>query len=170
MRLRSVRLSNLVFLAVLIVSAKCAKDQTAEEVIRESDHFIILTTTQLSTIEENEKVQSHAEEIYKRLVEILGEDRSPQKKITIRLEGPFIQQGPYFDPDGIHLFRYTQEEGGYLALLTHEIGHAFREAFYVANEVWNWSTYPYFDEGFSEYLAQLMEPGKTGFPFYGYPE
>ena len=51
-----------------------------------------------------------------------------------------------------------------------ELVHAVREPYYIEIETWNWPTFGYFDEGFAEYIAQLAEPGKTGFPFYGFSE
>ncbi len=153
-----------------ILTATCSKNDPPKELRQESERFIILTNSIHGTLNEINLVETHAELMFNKIKNILGEERMPEKKITIRMEGAFIEQGPYFDPDGIHLFRYSPEENGYLALLTHELVHAVRETFYIEMETWNWPTYEYFDEGFAEYIAQLAEPNKTGFPFYGFSE
>ena len=98
------------------------KNRAAQDLRQESEHFIILTNSDHSTPSEMDQVEAHAELMFINIRDIIGEERMPQKKITIRMEGPFIEQGPYFDPNGIHLFRYSPDENGYLALLTHGIG------------------------------------------------
>jgi hypothetical protein len=131
---------------------------------------VLLTNSKHSSTAEINVVLNQAELIFTRISTILGEDHTSDEKITLLLEGPFVDQGPYFDTSGIHLFRYSSEENGYLALLAHEMVHAFQKPFYIEKQTWNWPSYNYFDEAFAEYIAQLAEPEKTGFPFYGYPE
>ena len=145
-------------------SYSCSKKVPTTNLQQESEHFIILSNSKYSSTAEIDLIKTQAELIYTRITPILGETLAPTNKIIIRLEGPFIDQGPYFDPDGIHLFRYSPKENGYLALLTHEMVHAFREDFYIEKETWNWPTYGYFDEGFAEYIAQLVEPEKNRLP------
>ena len=55
-------------------------------------------------------------------------------------------------------------------MLAHELTHAFRARWYIDHEAWRWPTYLYFDEAFAEFIAHEVDPGKTGFPFYGFPE
>lgn len=86
------------------------------------------------------------------------------------MEGNFVEQGPYFDNLGIDLFRYSTSENGYLSLLAHELVHAFHEDYYIQYDPYRWEIYPYIDEGFSEYIAQLVDTSKTGFPWYGFNE
>ena len=148
----------------------CSKDEPLRDLREESAHFIILTNSKNSTSSEISQVLTQAEQLYERIAAIVGEAHTPVNKITIRMEGSFTDQGPYFNDQGIHIFRYSREENGYLSLLAHEMVHAFREPFYLEKETWNWPAYPYFDEGFSEYIAQLVDSTKTGFPFYGFPE
>ena len=168
--LQSKILYIILLFSIPILAVTCSKNDPPQDLRQESAHFIILTNSEHSITDEIDLVNDRAEWIYQELINLLGEDRAPDGKITIRMEGSFTGQGPYFDPDGIHLFRYSAAENGYLALLTHEMVHAFRESYYIEEEPWNWPTFPYFDEGFAEFMAQIIEPDKTGFPFYGFSE
>ena len=132
---------------------------------KESEHFSLVSNTDHSTIKEAESVLNRAEELYTKILQILGESRAPKNRITIRLEGDFKEKGPYFDNLGIHLFRYSVEENGYFALLAHEMAHAIREDYYIEYDPWRWPNYPYLDEGLAEYVAQLVDPEKTGFSY-----
>jgi hypothetical protein len=68
------------------------------------------------------------------------------------------------------MFRYPDSEGGYWALLAHELVHAFRVDYVLRVEPWNWPSFGFLEEGFAEFVAQLIEPDRRGFPFYGFPE
>ena len=148
----------------------CHRNKDALPITKETEHFILYTDTKSSDTKEVDKVLERAEELYPKISRFFGDNWMLQKKIIIRLEGPFIEQGPFFDHRGIHLFRYSEEENGYLALLAHEMVHAFREEYYKAYDPWRWDNYPFLDEGLAEYIAQLIDPGKTGFPLYGFDE
>ncbi len=165
----AIRVVTLITISILVLSATCSKQKIAE-IRLESSHFTVIGSSPQSSMEEAQAVLQHAESMRLRFSDLLGNRFDPQQKIFILLEGPFIEQGPYFDQEGVHLFRYSQEENGYLALLTHELGHAFREPYYIEYEPWKWPQFAYYDEAFAEYLAQLVESAKTGFPFYGHPE
>ena len=153
---------------IFLQASSCQKDHDPEPLLVESDHFLVKTNTALSNISEVNEIVHQAEMLYRKILQVFGERRAPKSRITILLEGDFKEQGPYFDHQGIHLFRYTKEENGYLALLAHEMVHAFRKDYYIEFDPWRWSNYPFMDEGLSEYVAQLIDPGKTGFPLYGY--
>ena len=161
--------TKFIFILFAMALSKCSKNE-AIRITVESEHFIIQTNSVFSSPEEVSDMLLHAEAIYDLMIEIVGNRHAPSKKIIINLKGDFKDQGPYFDPEGIHLFRYSAAENGYKALFTHELGHAIREDYYIQNKVWEWPAYDYYDEGFAEYIAQEVEPDKRGFPFYGYPE
>ncbi len=161
---------SLLPLYLLLALSACDKKDDALPITKETEHFILYTDTKSSDTKEVDKVLERAEELYPKISRFLGDNWMLQKKIIIRLEGPFIEQGPFFDHRGIHLFRYSEEENGYLALLAHEMVHAFREEYYKAYDPWRWDNYPFLDEGLAEYIAQLTDPGKTGFPMYGFDE
>ncbi|NNE29783.1 MAG: hypothetical protein HKN16_09100 [Saprospiraceae bacterium] len=162
-------LKLILILSFLILhTGACDKNEDPISIFMESAHFIVLTNTNHSNEVEIQEVLDRAEELYPNILEVLGEEREPINKITLRLEGDFVEQGPYFDPDGIHLFRYSQEENGYLALMTHELIHAFREEYYIEYDPWSWENYPFLDEGFAEYVAMMVDSTKNSFPWYGY--
>ena len=161
---------SVVCLGFLLTSNSCDDNDPPTPVNLESEHFILISNTQLSTDEENTAVLNKAEMLYTKIFEIVGENREPQNKITIRMEGNFEIKGPYFDNLGIHLYRYSVQEGGYLGALAHEMVHAFHEDYYIQYDPYQWINYPYIDEGFAEYIAQLIDPTKTWFPWYGFNE
>ena len=165
--------SNFLILFVLLpllLSTRCTKDEPGIDILEESKHFIIRSNSQHTSHDEVRLVKAQAEWLYDEIRKIFGEEWNLDKKIVILMEGSANEHGPFFDTAGIHLFRYSPEENGYLALLAHEMVHAFQEPFYIEKKTWTWSTYGYYDEGFAEYVAQLVEPNKTGYPFYGFPE
>jgi len=160
-----------VLLSYLILFAlACEKEEDIIPINKETEHFILITNSQLSSNHEIDEVLERAEVLYTKILQELGESHRPQNKITIRLEGIFEEESPYFDNLGIHLFRYSRSEGGYLSALAHEMVHAFHEGYYIQYDPYSWENYPYLDEGFAEYVAQLVDGSKTGFPWYGYNE
>lgn len=161
--------SLLLWYLILLASA-CDKNEEVIPISRETEHFVLLTDSQLGSNAEITEVLERAETLYTKILQELGENHRPFNKITIRLEGDFKAKGPYFDNLGIHLFRYSSNEGGYLSALAHEMVHAFQEDYYIQYDPYSWENYPYLDEGFAEYIAQLVDKSKTGFPWYGYNE
>ncbi len=159
---------------VSLFAGACASTPVSPEPVtelkRESTHFVFLSNTKHATLLEMEQGLVRAETLFQKISTLVGPALTPQKKIRVLLEGDFQDQGPYFDLEGIHLFRYSAEENGYWALIAHEMAHAFREAWYISHETSNWPTYAFLDEGFAEFVAQNVDPTKTGFPFYGFPE
>jgi hypothetical protein len=169
MAVKSFFLSVLYF-SFLLTSNSCDNNEPPVPVTLEIENFILISNTHKSTSDENTAVLNKAEMLYPRILEIVGENRKPQNKITIRMEGNFTAKGPYFDNLGIHLYRYSAEEDGYLGALAHEMVHAFHEDYYIQYDAYQWTNYPYIDEGFAEYIAQIIDPDKSWFPWYGYNE
>lgn len=161
-----------IWLHILVLIMLCTCDNAPEprNIELESPHFRILATTKTTTDAEIKAIRDIGEDLLEKIAAFLGPERLPSEKITIRLEGNFTGQGPYFDAYGIHLFRYSVEEGGYFATLAHEMVHAFNKQSFIDRETWTWPSFGFFDEGLAEYVAQKVDSGKTGFPFYGYPE
>lgn len=155
---------------LLLANSKCSKNKLSPDFRQENDHFVLFSDFDHSSQAEVDHILNQAEVLFSKISTIVGPARTPENKIKLLLEGPFTGQGPYFDSSGIHLFRYSEEENGYLALLTHEMVHAFREPYYIEKQIWTWPNYGYYDEAFAEYIAQLVDHEKTGFPFYGFPE
>ena len=91
--------------------------------------------------------------------------------IKVRLNGDLRSQTPHIDKDGtIHLYRYSPDEGGYWALFAHELVHAI--GFEHARELGalDWAALGFYNEAWAEYVAQVVDPEKTGFPLYGFDE
>jgi hypothetical protein len=155
---------------LLVIGCDVDTAGPAEDLSLESAHFIFLSCEEHATLAEMEVGVQRAETLFDRMAEMVGPANTPIDKIRVHLDGDHTDQGPYVDFDGIHLFRYSEQEGGYWALLAHELGHSFSIPWFIRVEAWNWHTYRFFDEGFAEFMAQSTDPHKRGFPFYGFPE
>lgn len=133
-------------------------------------HVVVSANADKATLAEAEAVLARAESLFSGISSYVGPTRFPWQRIPIELEGDPAGSGSRLDVDGVHLVRHAVDEGGYLAVLAHEMAHAFGASWFIEHEAWNWPTYRYFDEGFAEYVAQEVDPAKHGFPFYGFPE
>jgi hypothetical protein len=161
---------GVLILVIGIGASNCKQNFSPEPLSRESEHFVFSSATDKTSVSEMNEGLELAETFYDRIEQIIGGHRMPSSKIKVLLKGPFIDQGPWFDSAGVHLYRYTPEEGGYWALFAHELGHAVKEDYYIEEEVWNWEYFGFYDEGFAEWIATQIDPGKQGFPCYGYSE
>ena len=157
------------FILLFLVIA-CSKESETITFRQESDHFILHATSKVTSQEEIDKIIEKSESLFPDISDFLGDKYKPQSKMRIMLEGDLTSRGSYVDFDGMHLYRYSKDDGGYLAVLAHEITHAYMVPWYIEMEAWNWPTYLFFFEGLGEYVAQKVDPLKQGFPFYGYPE
>lgn len=138
--------------------------------VGESEHFVFLTSTAFATEAEVQEGLDRSEELFAKIAMVVGADLVPSGKITVNLDGPIKGRGPYVDGAGIHLFRYSASEGGYWTLLAHEMVHGFRVDWFFGHEAANWPTFKFYDEAFAEFVAQLVDEDKQGFPFFGFPE
>ena len=157
-------------LGLLLAGCDIDTADPSEELRLESPHFVFHSCEDHTTLAEMEAGLQRAETLYDRMAEMVGSTNAPLDKIQVHLDGDVTDQGPYVDFDGIHLFRYSTDDGGYWALLAHEMGHSFGVPWFVRMGAWDWPTYRFFDEGFAEFLAQSVDPHKRGFPFYGFHE
>ncbi len=154
-----------------LVTLGCGDLTEPVQVLRlDSEHFVFYSTTEWATMAEMELGIEMAEGHFGSIEDIVGAASAPTEKITVLLEGDLQARGPYFDFSGVHMYRYADAEGGYWALLAHELVHAFRKDYVLTVEAWNWPSFGFFEEGFAELVAQVIEPDKRGFPFYGFPE
>jgi hypothetical protein len=154
------------------VGAACGDDgaRPTEDLRVETAHIVVVASPSRATMAEVDAVAQRAETLFGAIASYVGPARTPDERVRIILEGDVTSAGSYLDVDGIHLARYSEAEGGYLAVLAHELVHAFGATWFIEHEAWDWPTYRYFDEAFAEYLALEVDPGKTGFPFFGFPE
>ncbi len=162
-------LSLLTFIFFIV---SCSNDTETEIInyFQESDHFKLYGTSKITSPAEMDEVMEKSELLFADISDFLGDKHKTTSKINIHFEGDLNTQGSFVGFDGVHLFRYPEPDGGYLAVLAHEITHAFIAPWFIEMEAWDWPTYRFYDEGFVEYVAQKVDSLKHGFPFYGYPE
>ncbi len=154
---------------IMIVLTNCS--YFAEPLELTSEHFKFNATTYTSTIEEMQEGINHAEQLYNTLSSIIPSDYPLDSIIVVQLNGNYRSQGPYVDGNGtIQLWRYSEEEGGYWALFPHELVHAIGFDTAVKLGMLEWASLGFYNEAWAEYMAQLIAPEKTGFPFYGFDE
>ncbi len=157
------------FLLVIFLFSGC--NYFAEPIELTSEHFHFKGTSYTSSKEEMQYGIQRAEELYTALSEIIPSDFPLDSIIVVTLNGNLRNQSPYVDEEGtIQLWRYPEEEGGYWALFAHELVHAIAFDAAVKAGALEWESLGFYNEGWAEYAAQLIDPGKTGFPLYGYEE
>ena len=103
--------------------------------------------------------------------DVVGDENMPTRTVTVMLHGNHTNESAHVDSLGVvHLWRYSADDGGYFALLAHELVHAFRFEYWLRVQPWKWPQSNFYEEGFAEFAAITMDPDKSGFPFYGFPE
>ncbi|MFQ3249474.1 MAG: hypothetical protein ACI9O6_001282 [Glaciecola sp.] len=158
-------------IAALVIFALIGCGTFAQPIELSSKHFRFTATSHTSSMEEMQEGIDRAEELYTAIAAIIPSDVQLDSVIEVRLNGNYRRQGPYVDGDGtIQLWRYSAEEGGYWALFAHELVHAIAFDAAVELGVLEWTSLGYYNEAWAEYVAQLIDPDKTGFPFYGFDE
>jgi hypothetical protein len=157
--------------AVLVVWACAGTVDPPAPLQMTSEHFLFSATASLSDSVEMREGIARAEALYAAIATVVRPAITPASRVSVRLEGDFTDRGPYVSTDGtIHLYRYSEAEGGYWALLAHEMVHAVDIERAVSIDAGAWPWFGFINEGWAEYLAQLVDPDKKGFPFYGFPE
>lgn len=120
-----------------------------------------------------EEVQSMLEVGEALLPEIAAlhpEDIVMDDAIRVELHGRY-GESPYVDDEGtVHMWRFSAAEGGYHALYAHELVHAIAYDDLVGPAVEDIANSGFYLEGWAEYIALLVDPGKTGFSLFGYDE
>lgn len=98
------------------------------------------------------------------------EDIVMDDAIRVELHGNF-GESPYVDDDGtVHMWRFSDAEGGYHALYAHELVHAIAYDDLVGPAMDDIENSGFYLEGWAEYVALLVAPGKTGFSLFGFDE
>lgn len=163
-------------LPLLAILAGCGDSTGPGEIaplIRQSAHFEFRSNTELAAVAEIEFGIRQAEADYAAISDLVGAARLPDRMITVILEGDKRsgRAGGYIDEEGtVHLSRYGDNLGGYFGALAHEVAHAVRYDYWQENGVGGWENFGFIEEGFAEFIAVEVHPGKSGFPYYGYPE
>lgn len=92
-------------------------------------------------------------------------------EIRVELHGRYQQTSPYVDDEGtVHLWRFSEAEGGYGALYAHELVHAIAYDSLVAPALVTSDSAGFYLEGWAEYVALLVDADKTGFSLFGFDE
>ena len=143
----------------------------AEPLERSSEHFQFVATSATSTEAEMQAGIERAEAVYAAVAAIIPPDFPLTPVLDVQLNGDLRSQSPYVDGDGtIQLYRYSAEEGGYWALLAHEIVHAITFDHGVEIGALDWAALGFYNEAWAEHVAQIVDPEKSGFPLYGFDE
>ncbi|HEY7883986.1 MAG TPA: hypothetical protein VIC08_03465 [Cellvibrionaceae bacterium] len=143
----------------------------AEPLEASSEHFHIVADTYTSSEAEMQSLLEQGEAFHAGIAAIYPLDIPLDPVIEVRLNGDARGKTPFVDGEGtIHLWRYLPEEGGYGAIFAHEIAHAIAFDYWVEAGALEWPDLGFYNEGWAEYAALMVDSGKTGFPLYGFDE
>lgn len=133
----------------------------------ETRHFVILAAEGEGSPTRLARAGDRAERAFETLRELLGEKRTPARKLTVVLEGDGLAGGdlyPHVDARGvIHLYRFTEEFDDHFDSLLHEMVHAFRRA---TGRRW---VDGFREEGLAQAIVLSVEPPEIHFPLWGHP-
>ncbi len=168
-------------LASLTTAPNAAVDLSKHQFVKETAHFLIYKINE-SPLEERETAAliDILENSYTS-VQVLLNNFAPQNmpKISILLNGDGMPAGkmpnyPNVDQKtgAITLYRYMGPAPAYSSGLPHELVHAMRLNF-IRHHIDDLDDYSkgagFIEEGFAEYVAQLISPTSMTFPSYGFP-
>ncbi len=136
-----------------------------------SEPFRISANTHTSSQEEMQELLKQAEAFHSAIVAISPPDMRPDPLVEVSLNGTLRKQTPYVDETGtVQLWRFPAGEGGYSAMFAHELVHAIAfDQIFEADSLES-PDLGFYVEGWAEYAAMLVDPGKVSFPFYGFNE
>jgi hypothetical protein len=156
---------------ILVLCASLVACGTPEPLERNSEHFRFRADSETSTAAEMQQGIERGEALYAAIAAIIPGTIELTPVIDVRLDGDLHRQSPYIDGEGaIHLYRYPAEEGGYWALFAHEVVHAIAFDHAVNVGALDWASLGFYNEAWAEYIAQVVDPKKTGFPLYGFDD
>ena len=150
-------------LALLFLSACTIEAQ--------GEHLRVVGGGGNSSKEEVESLLDVGEAFYTDIAALHPPDIVLDDEVRVELHGKFRQTSPYVDEDGtVHLWRFPEVEGGYRALYAHELVHAIAFDNLVARVAAESESAGFYIEGWAEYVALQVDPGKSGFPLFGSDE
>lgn len=136
-----------------------------------SEHFLFVADTYTSSEEEMQAGIERGEALYAAIAAIIEPSVSLDSVIEVHLDGNAGSGYPYVDDNGaIHLYKFSDEEDGYWALFAHELTHAIAIDYQLQFGTFEWESLWFYFEGWAEYMAQVVQPDKSGFPLYGFNE
>lgn len=136
-----------------------------------SGEFLTLVgTTANSSRDEIHSLLDLGESLHPEIAALHPPSVAMDPEVRVELHGRFQQTSPYVDDEGtVHLWRFSEAEGGYRALYAHELVHAIAYDDLLATL--DVPEFPgFYLEGWAEYVALLVDPEKTGFPLFGHDE
>ncbi len=158
-----------VILPLCLTVASCSFFAKPLEV--SSEHFHIVADTYTSSEGEMQALLERGEALRTAILAISPPDIRPDPTIEVRLNGNLRRQTPFVDSLGtVQLWRFSAEEGGYQALFAHELVHAVAFDQLAEADSLESPDLGFYSEGWAEYAALRVDPGKTGFPLYGFDE
>ena len=131
----------------------------------------IVGTSANSSAQEVQSLLDVGEALHTDIAALHPPDIVLDDEVRVELHGKYNQTSPYVDDEGtVHLWRFSEAEGGYRALYAHELVHAIAYDNLVAPVLAESESAGFYLEGWAEYVALLVDPGKTGFSLFGFDE
>lgn len=134
------------------------------------DHLHLVGTTRTTSAEEMASLLELGEQFHGKIASLQPPGVTLDPEVRVELHGAFRSESPYVDEDGtLHLWSFQESQGGYRAMFAHELVHAI--AYDTGGPGAQAGTYSgFYNEGWAEYAALTVDPDKTGFPLFGFPE
>ena len=161
------RTTHTIALALALISSLSACALEAR-----SEHLQIVGSGVSSSEEEVQRLLDMGEALHADVAALHPADVELDGEIRVELHGRYRRTSPYVDDEGtVHLWRFSEAEGGYRAMYAHELVHAIAYDSLVAPTLAeSGSDAGFYLEGWAEYVALLVDPDKTGFPLFGFDE
>ena len=134
----------------------------------QSGYIHVVGSSVSSSDEEVQALLELGEALHADIAALHPPDIELDSEIRVELHGRYRQTSPYVDDEGtVHLWRFSEAEGGYRAMFAHELVHAIAYDSLVAPTLAeSGSDAGFYLEGWAEYVALQVDPGKTGFPLF----
>ncbi|MEN0066898.1 MAG: hypothetical protein AAGA48_32505 [Myxococcota bacterium] len=159
------KMGNLALLALAPLSLSACTLEAEGEIFR------IVGSSLNSSEDEVQSMLDVGEELHPKIAALHPTDIVLDDEIRVELHGRFRRKSPHLDDEGtVHMWRFSEAEGGYRALYAHELVHAIAFDDLVAPALEASDFAGFYLEGWAEYVALLVDPDKTGFPLFGYDE
>ncbi|MCB9763886.1 MAG: hypothetical protein H6739_29215 [Alphaproteobacteria bacterium] len=137
----------------------------------QGEHLHVVGSSVNSSEQEIQSLLDVGETLHTDIAALHPPDIALDGEVRVELHGQFRQTSPYVDDQGtVHLWRFSEAEGGYRAMYAHELVHAIAYDSLVASALAESESAGFYLEGWAEYVALLVDPGKTGFPLFGFDE
>ncbi len=137
-----------------------------------SGYLHVVGSSVSSSDEDVQALLEFGEALHADIAALHPPDIELDSEIRVELHGRYRRTSPYVDDEGtVHLWRFSEAEGGYRAMYAHELVHAIAYDSLVAPALAeSGSDAGFYLEGWAEYVALQVDPDKTGFPLFGFDE